>query len=93
MYAEEMEQWIAEAKREEANSEARIAAALMQDAAEVIPGHGRGHGRGQGHHLEDGPEETISVLVGEGGEGMTVVHRNVLPDLTSSGSTGNGSAS
>ena len=93
MYAEEMENWIAEAKREEANSEARIAAALMEEATRDL-NHQANH-RSQGSSSNGGSRhtDTVAVLVGGDNEEMTVVHRNVLPDLTrNTGSSFNSSS-
>lgn len=73
MYTDEMDLWIAEARRDDAQAEARIRQALIQDSAVQAPAN------------LDPPREQIgdeSVQVVEEGEEVTTIHRSVLPDLT-----------
>lgn len=76
MYTDEMDLWIAEARREDAQAEARIRQALVQDAAQD-PALGAVQDYGHSHR-----EHEESVQVVEEGEEVTTIHRNVLPDLS-----------
>ena len=72
MYTDEMDLWVAEARREDAQAEARIRQALIQDPA---------LGSGQGGAVQERHQAAESVQVVQEGEEVTTIHRSVLPDL------------
>jgi len=83
MYTEEMETWIAEARQEEANNQARVRAAILREAA-----YGEGE---EGRQRQDSVQVTNKgeafferapfQVVDDGDGGSCTIHRNVLPDL------------
>ncbi len=86
MYAEEMDQWLAEERLEEARSQARLVAALLRDRNQS------GEGDDQDLVEEAGPVtseavpdvaintgETVQVVEDE--DEVTTIRRPILPDV------------
>lgn len=73
MYCEEMENWLAEERLEEARSQARLAAALLRNS--------------QNHHDADDQNTDCNALDGsivqvvEDEDEVTTIRRPVLPDV------------
>ncbi len=89
MYTEEMENWIAEAKQEEANSRARMQAAMLRDqlrssstAAAVLASSASSSVRRRRLSTGGSSGDNRQVVEDEEtGEAGTVIHRATLPDL------------
>ncbi len=80
MYTEEMENWIAEARQEEANSRARVQAAILRDqmrsAAEAVSA------RSAGRTVAAADCNSCRQVVEDDDDGEAcTIHRTVLPDL------------
>ena len=88
MYTDEMDAWLAEARQEEANGQARIQAALLRESLGQPPQNDGDSRRlpdvaavSGGSFRRSSAEEEAVQVVGEGDDALTTIHRPVLPDL------------
>lgn len=101
MYTDEMDLWIAEARRDEAQGQARIQAAILQDQMNSQqqqqhyysshPGQQSQQQQQQGGATGGGPgdggDEMVDVMDDADDDDVTTIHRRRLPDPTASGSS------
>ena len=75
MYSDEMETWLAEERHAEAQTQARLMAALIRDDDAVI----RANGDGVPGASNVGVGEIVQVVDDE--DEVTTIRRPILPDL------------
>ncbi len=85
MYTEEMETWIAEARQEDANSRARMQAALLRDrtnsASLTTATAGSRSSSVASTAVSVGVRDNVQVVEDEEDGEATTIRRSVLPDL------------
>ena len=85
MYNEEIDQWLAEASRDEAKNRALLAAAILKERQRQDSGSSNsgGHGQQRTHEREGNVAHVGGVIVQivEDEDEVTTIHREVLPDL------------
>ena len=80
MYTEEMETWIAEARRDEAQGRARVQAAVLRDQMREAAEAARASSSSRVATAAVAGSSRQVVEDEDGGEACTI-HRTVLPDL------------
>ena len=85
MYTDEMDMWIAEARQEEANNQARIRATLLQINSRNDSSSSSSTSRVQvgNSSINEGEDEeaVFQVVQDDDGEEVTTIQRSVLPDI------------
>ena len=85
MYHEEIDQWLAEASRDEAKNRALLAAAILKERQRQDSGSSNsgGYGQQRRHEREGNVAQVGGVIVQivEDEDEVTTIHREVLPDL------------